>query len=76
MERDIVFVQILNRDPSDATAIVYSNDDLNMILIMSLSYYADHLLVVKRNNSRWRTTSLIAVVYHHKGGDQPVELLL
>ena len=40
----------INRDPSDATAIVYSSeDDMNMILIMSLSYYAEHLLVVKRN---------------------------
>ena len=43
-ERDIVFVQTLNRDPSDATAIVYSNDDMNIILVMSLSYYAEYLL--------------------------------
>ena len=40
----------INRNQSDATAIVYSSeDDMNMILIMSLSYYAEHLLVVKRN---------------------------
>ena len=35
----------INRDPSDATAIMYSSeDDMNMILIMSLSYYAEYLL--------------------------------
>ena len=40
----------INRGPSDPTALVYSSeDDANMILIMSLSYYAEHLLVVKHN---------------------------
>ena len=62
----------INRDPSDATAIVYSNDDMNIILDMSLSYYAEYLLgsearleQVENNGpycsyvspQRWRPTS-------------------
>ena len=44
----------VNRVLSIPTALVYSSeDDTNMILIMSLSYYAEHLLVVKLKYSRW-----------------------
>ena len=33
----------INRDPSDATAILYSSEDyMVMILIMSVSYYAEY----------------------------------